>query len=422
MQPHSIRSTLPMFQTFPMATPEAQLLKSDNSSERPPTNLVDLTQDHTSLQSRHQARKRETKQTADSIVITPVSSVISNNQHKGHHTTARDSKSKGHGRAEADPDPLLETSSAWGQHAYLRAKQLLSPLDFEGYKNIMHAFEAKKESPAEVDATYQQISRLLDATSGAIPEADRIDVAVQILLHAAQPDGVGQGDHNTCAVAGLETREFARTPSRAAEVVATTALTGQWTAPDGKQIKLDPKGLVPGEEEMGLLGGYNRSLESQIFQLTMTNDILQRLKKPVFYTGTDDDTFTYANGEPAEFDGSKRLIGLPLNDVEQAGERDFGDSDFFLVNSSMAKSHNIPHGGLTEFGTVPDLEAQLRQTNKFPLLMAVDGRKLSGMGVPDHAIRLLAYDPKTGYITVSDPNFPGTTSEVSVEELFEASR
>src|ERR1700733_7259506 len=103
---------------------------------------------------------------------------------------------------------------------------------------MMHAFEARKENPAEVDATYYQISRLLDATTGAIPQTDRIDVAMQILLDAAQPDAVGQGDHNTCTVAGLETREFARTPSRAAEVVATAALTGQWSTPDGKQIKL----------------------------------------------------------------------------------------------------------------------------------------------------------------------------------------
>jgi hypothetical protein len=151
----------------------------------------------------------------ESLLITPISTVIGNHQVTDDSASTRHSKNRRTGGDETT-DPLLETTSAWGQHAYLKAKQLLSPEQFGEFKTIMNKFESKHESPAEVDGTYRQISRLLDATSGAIPEAERIDVAVQILSHAAEPNDVGQGQHELCAVAGLETREYSRSPSKAA--------------------------------------------------------------------------------------------------------------------------------------------------------------------------------------------------------------
>jgi hypothetical protein len=403
-----------------MCSFESQRSKSDVSSEKQSAGTIDMTQIHASIQPKLPAGGLVTEGADESLLITPISTVIGNHQVTDDSASTRHSKSRRTGGSDGTTDPLLETTSAWGQHAYLKAKQLLSPEQFGEFKTIMNKFESKHENPAEVDGTYRQISRLLDATSGAIPEAERIDVAVQILSHAAQPNDVGQGQHELCAVAGLETREYSRSPSKAAEVVATAALTGQWTAPDGKPIKLDPRGLVPGSEEAGFLNGIGRDEASQLFQLAITNDITQRLEEPIFYNGTAGDEVTSANGQPAAYEGGNQLIGLPPDLVAQAGQRDFGDSNFFLMSGVMVESGNLPTNGLTEFPSSSALKAILSQSENYPMLMGVDGRKLFGAdGL--HVIRILSEDPKSGNVTVSDPNFPSRTSEFSFQELYQAS-
>jgi hypothetical protein len=203
-------------------------------------------------------------------------------------------------------------------------------------------------------------------------------------------------------------------------MITNAALRGEWVAPDGKTIKLPQSGLTPNPEiESSLLGGLNETLASQIFQLITINDITQRTQPPVYYSGKNGDWLNDAQGNPIKSGGQEmRFNGLPPFLVEQAGERNFADSRFFLINEHAL---NITKTGLNQFGTNEQLEGILSQNKEFPLIIAVDGRKLFGeLGVPNHAILITGYNPSTKEVTLADPNFPSITSTHDLQELFDA--
>ena len=110
----------------------------------------------------------------------------------------------------------------------------------------------------------------------------------------AHPDETDQGHHNTCAPTAEAESILTRNPSKAAEMVVTTALTGQWTAPDGKVITIDKGSLQPGVEESVYPSkdGGQRTFATQLLNLTMVNDALQRLVPPQYYVQrrADDET------------------------------------------------------------------------------------------------------------------------------------
>ena len=298
----------------------------------------------------------------------------------------QDSDTKGkvadqqHVQNPAPENPLLATTSAWEQQVYLKARESLSPTDFQQFQQLMTTFDSRNLPAAQKDGVYSQVDRLLEAKTSAIPQAELTNLAAQILLEAGSRQ-VGQGDHNACTVASLEAREWNRAPDKAATTIVEAALSGSWRAPDGKEIKLPAAGLMPLPGiESSLLGGEERTLASQIFQLVTVNDILQRLNPPIIYSGKDGDILRSTEGKPVTIDGSDTFKGLPPSLVEQAAERNFGDSEAFIVNKDLpgVKTHML------QFGSAQELSQALTSAKQFPLLIPVDGRKIFGeLGVPN---------------------------------------
>jgi hypothetical protein len=392
-----------------MANFESTLGQSESRYERSIASaLVDMSREHAEIRPPHSRRERGNSD-RQSLVVSPISTIMSDV-----HSPNSD---------PSQQDPLIETTSPWAQHAYLRAKEVMPPDQFDEFKTMMNGFAARNESSSEVDGTYQQISRLLDATGGAIPQDQRIDAAVGILEHAVHPDSVGQGNNDTCTLASLETREYTRSPAKAAEIVATAALTGQWTAPDGKQIKLDPNGLQLNADDEGAIAGFNRDEASRVFQVTMVNDITQRQSTPIYFSGGTGEELTYANGRVANMGGEHQLLGLPPSEVAKLAQRDFGDGNFFLINQQMVKADKLNPAGLTEFQSPSTLQWDLQHGGGFPYEIALNGQKLFGaLGTPNHAIRLLREDPSNGDVTVSDPNLPRLTEGFTINQLYQASQ
>jgi len=86
---------------------------------------------------------------------------------------------------------------------------------------------------------YKQINRLLaDSPTAAIPMADRISLAEQILNHSANPSSVDQGLNGTCNVTTLEHRNYWRNPDRNAQVIADIALNGKYQFANGRTAEL----------------------------------------------------------------------------------------------------------------------------------------------------------------------------------------
>ena len=151
------------------------------------------------------------------------------------------------------------------------------PQTKEWYKEHIDEFEKRqRENPdvvskEEVRETYAQISRLLsDKTSKLLKPEEREALSQQIMLQAAMPQTISQGQHSTCSVAAVEVRTYSRDPSQAARLVTDVALNGRYHATMGPEVAIDPKTVDP-ESINSADDTANRTHASEIFERTAIN-------------------------------------------------------------------------------------------------------------------------------------------------------
>ncbi len=98
---------------------------------------------------------------------------------------------------------------------------------------------------------YKQINRLLEPNPAAVlSQAERADLAEQVLSHAARPNTVDQGCNSTCNVTTLEVRNYARDPEKNAQLVADIAINGKFVTTEGITVDMTAleNGLKPDGE------------------------------------------------------------------------------------------------------------------------------------------------------------------------------
>jgi hypothetical protein len=236
-----------------------------------------------------------------------------------------------------------------------------SPQDRERFARDMRSFEnrAGKQplSANEVANTYDQMSRLMEAKDGAVPKEDRVLAAETFAHHLADPTNIDQGHHGTCNVTALEEHLVTRNPSKAAEILSTTALTGQWVAPDGKTIKLDQGSMVPGvEERTNRPQDGQRSYATQLMNLALVNDTTQRRPDPLFYSmdkpsagGDTGERLKSADGRDQTKDdllhnGDKTAWNssfVRASDISLSAGRLTGEHDVVISNKDAEKSPEL---------------------------------------------------------------------------------
>ncbi len=170
----------------------------------------------------------------------------------------------------------------------LSEKKIDDPAKKAKFQADMLKFEdraAKQDPPLsaeEIAKTYKQMERLLSATGDTpLSQADKVKIAEQAMSQAATPSSIDQGQHPTCNVAVEEVKTYIRHPSDAVKLVTDVATTGEYTAPDGTHVKIDPK-AADREAKGDPSKDGDRSHASQIFQDTAIN--LHYQKEPYTYT------------------------------------------------------------------------------------------------------------------------------------------
>ncbi len=278
-------------------------------------------------------------------------------------------------------------------------------------------------SAKEVADTYDQLSRLLEAKDGTQPKENRVLAAESFAHHMASPTNIDQGQHNTCNVTSLEEHIMTRNPSKAAEIVATAALTGQWVAPDGKVIKLDSNSLLPGPEERNFPpNDSERSYATQLMNQVLVNDVGQRKMPPMFYSqekpqGRADtgERLRYADGTDVPTDAIRRngdqapwnRPDVTCGDMTESARRLTGDSNFVIVGRGVDSEANLVSvGSAQELGQA--LSA-MKASGKLPAIIMVDINDplFNGAGDPRkepnwHVISVVGYDEKTGKVKLSN--------------------
>jgi len=235
--------------------------------------------------------------------------------------------------------------------------------------------------PAEVAQTYEQMTKLLTADQGTVAKPNREVLAENFMNQVAHPNQTDQGNYNTCNVTTLAEHNEWRHPSKMAEMITTTALTGSWTAPDGKQIKIDANSLSPQPES----GGHppkdgDRSFATQVMNVVMVNDITQRRSPPEYYSqesseGNNDngERLRYANGTevPDSEDPKKgaRSPTVDCSELEAEQRRISGDAGTLIERGEL--NNNKVHEVHSQ-QEMQEYLLEMKREHKLPATVMVD--------------------------------------------------
>lgn len=208
------------------------------------------------------------------------------------------------------------------------------PQRAERFNKLREQFEveAAKRGLSENDKAllYKQLNRMMIENPGAaIPFADRMNLAEQVLNHSAFPETVSQGANGTCNVTTLEHRNYMRNPDKNAQVVADVALRGDYTFADGKNINMFElnNGIRPDKQARNTLDRQGkvgtdvapsaqvhvdgeRTYASQIVETAMVNNKWRSESKVITGDGRIIDEFNFVYGP------DKKLLGV-INDKEK---------------------------------------------------------------------------------------------------------
>lgn len=255
--------------------------------------------------------------------------------------------------------------------------------DVNEFSRRMTQFQARVSDAREAVATYGQIRRLLEPPVGSsvATSKERATLARQILMQAAEPDTICQGHHNTCTVASLESVVYSKHPSKAAEMLVDLALSGQFTAPDGAVLKLDPH---PRDyiQRFDLTSAHERTYASELFQLAIVNlyylntgfSYQQRQLAGAFKGDTGEDLFQdgkRVGNSPSLYPTAYREME---NSVTGADDPDPRLDNLSHFHTAEQIGRDAVANGARFFRTEEQFEQHLRelqQSHGFPVILTV---------------------------------------------------
>ncbi len=312
----------------------------------------------------------------------------------------------------------------------------------------MKDFETRAQQqhlpPEEISKTYDQMSRLLSTPNkdSAIPDDNRVKLAEGILHECAHPSDIDQGAHQTCNVTTVAEQGFSRNPSTMAEMAATTAIKGEWTAPDGKVIKVDNNSLAIApfsEEQNQPPKDGERSYATQVLNVVMINDCTQRRVPPQYYQqqvpdgsvpadtgerlyGADGKLVTakVMNGDGQQMDVPVAAPYVTDGELTSLGKRLYHKNyDSIGVNDESIGVENVNSPGTLELKV-----KQMQDQGKLPITMGVDcnhkpitNNEQPGFG--GHVVTIDGYNPVTHQIHISNQYGKDMDKWVTPQDLYD---
>ncbi len=325
-------------------------------------------------------------------------------------------------------------------------------------------------SPEEIVKTYKETERLLNATGDTpLKPEDRLKIAEQAMSQCATPKSIDQGQHNTCNMTTAECVTYTRHPSDAMKLVTDVATTGEYTAPDGTHVKVNPVAADNEAKNNPPVDG-DRSQASQIFQVTAVNLFYQ--KQPFTYTDATGTSKVVPAGQleyaqvPSQagalppVQGGERLIdhstspptvlmkdwtkGVPMDSPEVA-DRAMVDVPNIITgaNDAIMIEHNTGISGdatgVKTFKSEDEMKSFIKDAKdhgKLPIIMGVhtgqepflhdSGGGAAGGSGGWHVVTITDYDEASGKVRID--NQWGTSADhqgdkaVHLHDLYRASR
>ncbi|MBX9686198.1 MAG: hypothetical protein K2X27_05820 [Candidatus Obscuribacterales bacterium] len=145
----------------------------------------------------------------------------------------------------------------------------------------LKAFEERMNNNNEVSEIHECYSRILGALKNYENSNDNagVELCRQLLSELSDPSQINQGQHNTCAVAALESYLCAKDPSLVCKTVIA-AKSGEFTVSDGSKIQMPPENIAPDRDARCYRPNTPfRSYSSQLFQVAAVNAFWQTQTK-----------------------------------------------------------------------------------------------------------------------------------------------
>ncbi|GEM_PF-1095658 len=258
-----------------------------------------------------------------------------------------------------------------------RLKQMEETYEKEG----LSPDDAHKKAQEQVEKTYGNISRLLEARDNpatGVDEARRTILAEQIMSQAANPTSIDQGIHPTCNVTTVESRTYTRDPADASQLVVDVATTGEYKTKDGQTITIDKVSMVPydGARQNPPVDGQ-RSYASQIFQVTAVNIHYQRNGSLRYEQHKPDPTATppddgerlydYSKNPPEEVKAGRVTKFLGLDNDQNYRAPGLADEEIVDVGNQISGDKAdwfIRYGGDGDKGAVQEVETEKQLQDK----------------------------------------------------------
>ncbi len=267
----------------------------------------------------------------------------------------------------------------------LAEAKIKSPTERAKFEADMAHFEARAKqrglSDEEVRKTYGEIGKLMEAQQGAVNAERRVQLAQQVMSQAADPRIIDQGNHNTCNVTSMESLVYAKEPSKAANLVAQVALSGEYTDTQGHQVRLDAQSLTPDKEAVHHPPlDSDRSFATQLFNVTAVNLAYQR-------EGVER---RYEQHKPSPGDTGERLYDTsetPRKELKDKKEPDINEDQIVEayrgitgdqtspVVIAAADNYSGPGAKVTKVETEQALDDQLKtlaQSGKLPVMIRIN--------------------------------------------------
>lgn len=279
-------------------------------------------------------------------------------------------------------------------------------------------------------------------------DTEGVELCRQLIEQLANPSQVNQGNHNTCALAALESRLIREVPSIVCRIVFE-ARTGIVNSSDGRKVFLPEVCRKPDREaRVYQAGKETRSYPSQLFQIAAANIYWQTQKKDARGINVPEGSIAFVQDETrgATFDGDthERLViqwtgnrefvsnmnGLPEN--SPSFSMDCLMKTYEMLTNKSAKHFLLAHRSTennkpaTLFRNKADLASRLRglkRSGELPAIVAIhpDGELIQTsprllLHSPSQSVQLLR--PKSSWHVVCINDIDESTGQVELDNFW----
>lgn len=319
----------------------------------------------------------------------------------------------------------------------IKEKVVLQP-ENEKFRRNIKEFEERASrdglSAVEIARVYRDLSKILDLKGNTpLTQRERVRMAGAAIAAAADPTSNDQGTYNTCQIATIENRLYAKQPSVVTDVLAQIATDGKFITKDGTVAPMERTNMrAHGDAALNnRSGSWTRSYASQIFQTAAvtafyTQENLRKMPPgDVHYYqnartsdyDSGESLVDYSNGKAQEIDKGPGAAG-EMNNMIKINEQLTGkwQPELFMANKALI-DRSPEHNKATAFGSVDEFAARLEQlragekgplyatlfvrVNSDPLVGMRKNNPLTGPLVIEkilddgHVMNIVDYDAKT---------------------------